>query len=772
MKNYILLFVLLIYSNWSISQCSVTISTLTTNVECGDCFILSADGVAEDTLLSENFDNNQLGAGWAANQVPMFTNPCGPPPNNSPTCWFGDQQTQPRYVETIDYDVTCGGNLCWLMKYAVQGSAGPQNSCEGPDQPNEGVKLQYSLNGGLTWVLIADHPPLNGGTNFFQTNWNTYCQPIPAAAQTLSTRFRWYQAQGSNAGFDHWGIDDVIVTAIDCDSYYYDWTVDGNVNTSDTTLCLTESTEDYSVIYTNGIDDTCSATITMNGELFPDFTFFAPCEGEEVTLTNTSLGIFNNSKWIFQNGMDTIVSQNAIYTFPPGSSLDVELFIEDLNGSCTGTITNTIVETPKLEIVVNNQVDVTCYTGEDGIATVGVTEGTAPYTYVWTNSLSTASTADDLAFGTTTVTVTDTHGCVITETVNIDQPDPLSISNISPDTIICIDDPVDLFVLGSGGSSPYIFSWIENGQVVAMGTNVNVTPTSASTIYGVVLSEQCISPTDTAYVTVNYPGELDPTLLPDITGGCYPVEINFTNSTNTSEVIDNTIWTYSDGDIDTVIGVNNISHEFSLGVWGVDMEIVSERGCRYYKSYTDLIEGYSYPEADFYVNPNPVSIFESTVIAYAEKGNDINSYEWFAEGANPDYSSIQNPKFEYPKVIKNYPLVLVVQNSYGCNDTVKKLVRVENVVTIFAPNTFTPDGDGLNDTWKPSLLGVDTQNYQLQIFNRWGETVFESLDSDGVWDGTYGGKLVKEGSYLWIIRAFDFENDNKHEFNGAVNILR
>ncbi|PWH81438.1 T9SS type B sorting domain-containing protein [Brumimicrobium oceani] len=769
MKKIILFIATIFTANFAISQCDIDINTATTSIDCGNTFVLTAVGTSQISLLDENFNNSTLASGWIPNQPVMFSNPCGAPPDGSPSAWFGNSQPHPRFLETTDYDVTCGGDICFMMKYATQGGSG---SCEGPELTSEGVDLQYSLNSGATWVSIAYHPPLNGGYDAYQTTWNQYCYAIPAAAQTTSTRFRWIQGGSHGANNDHWGIDDVLISALNCAVYYYDWAVDGTQNTADTVITQSVNSKTYNVIYTNGIDDTCSASITIDASLSPDFDYFAPCEGEQVTFTNISTGPFTNAKWIFLNGTDTIQAPSATYTFPPGSNMDVELYIEDSVGSCTGTVTKTVVETPKLQLSVDNQVDVTCNEGEDGIVTVGVSEGTSPYTYSWSNSVSTGATADDLAFGPTTVTVVDSNGCTISETVNIDQPEPLVISNVSPDTVICIDDPVDLFAVGSGGSTAYIYEWSENGQVVANGSNVTVTPTSASTEYMLVLSEQCGSPQDTAYVTVNYPDELIPALTPDITGGCYPVAIDFTNSTNTNEVIDYTVWDYTDGNIDTIAGSGNAVHEFDLGVWGVNMEIVSERGCRYFRSYTDLIEGYPYPEANFYVNPNPVSIFESTVTAYGESSGDIVSYQWFAEEADPDYSSIQNPTLEYPSEIKNYPLILVVENGYGCTDTIQKLVRVENVVTIFTANTFTPDGDGLNDTWKPNLLGIDTQNFRLEVFNRWGETVFESQDPDGEWDGTYGGKLVKAGTYMWVIRVNDFENDNKHEFNGSVNVLR
>ncbi len=262
-----LLAVSLFFSYTAKSQCSVTIQAANDTVDCGSCFDLTAEGEAQDTLLNEDFNNSSLGPGWSSNQTVMYTNPCGAPPDNSPSAWFGDSQTQPRVLETIDYDMSCGGDICYMMKYSVQGGSG---SCEGPDQPNEGVDLQYSTDGGATWTSIFYHTVVGGGTDPYQTSWNQYCQEIPPGAQTPSTRFRWYQDAGSGAGFDHWGIDDVAVLGTICGTYYYDWFADGTTNSADTNLCLSQNVDTYDVIFTDGLSDTCSASIDIYSAMAPN----------------------------------------------------------------------------------------------------------------------------------------------------------------------------------------------------------------------------------------------------------------------------------------------------------------------------------------------------------------------------------------------------------------------------------------------------------------------------------------------------------------------
>src|SRR5690606_17022812 len=106
---------------------------------------------------------------------------------------------------------------------------------------------------------------------------------------------------------------------------------------------------------------------------------------------------------------------------------------------------------------------------------------------------------------------------------------------------------------------------------------------------------------------------------------------------------------------------------------------------------------------------------------------------------------------------------------HGCQDTITRIVNVVPEVLIFVPNSFTPDGDQFNQQWRISIEGIDTYNFHLQVFNRWGEQVWESYDPSIPWDGTYNGQPVPFGTYSWVIEAKDAVNDDKHTWNGHVN---
>jgi gliding motility-associated-like protein len=89
------------------------------------------------------------------------------------------------------------------------------------------------------------------------------------------------------------------------------------------------------------------------------------------------------------------------------------------------------------------------------------------------------------------------------------------------------------------------------------------------------------------------------------------------------------------------------------------------------------------------------------------------------------------------------------------------------------PNAFTPNGDGLNDRFRP-VLACALEDYRFSVFNRWGQVVFSSTDPAGGWDGTLAGKAQEKGAYLWTLEAIvlDRGRSGVQSLSGSVTLLR
>ena len=124
----------------------------------------------------------------------------------------------------------------------------------------------------------------------------------------------------------------------------------------------------------------------------------------------------------------------------------------------------------------------------------------------------------------------------------------------------------------------------------------------------------------------------------------------------------------------------------------------------------------------------------------------------------------------------SYAVELTVYNEYGCWDKAVQLIVVDDQFDLYVPNTFTPDGDFINEVFLPQLLGKDLiQFYEFKVFDRWGIKVFETNDPDEPWLGDFrdnGSYYVQDDVYIWQIKARLFGTDESRYFYGHVTQLR
>ncbi len=190
-------------------------------------------------------------------------------------------------------------------------------------------------------------------------------------------------------------------------------------------------------------------------------------------------------------------------------------------------------------------------------------------------------------------------------------------------------------------------------------------------------------------------------------------------------------------------------------------------GCTF--EYVELISinVWESPEANFYYNPDPATQAELTEFIDISHGNPVY-WEWYIEGDM--ISNDERPTHVFDEQGEFYVTEIIVDEN-GCSDTITLPVEVIGDFTVYVPNAFTPDGSGYNNTFKPIMYNVQEEDYKFQIFNRWGELIFEADFLDAEWDGQYNGDFVADGVYIYKIIVKD-NRDQKHEYIGNVTLLR
>src|SRR5690606_2626918 len=121
-------------------------------------------------------------------------------------------------------------------------------------------------------------------------------------------------------------------------------------------------------------------------------------------------------------------------------------------------------------------------------------------------------------------------------------------------------------------------------------------------------------------------------------------------------------------------------------------------------------------------------------------------------------------------LVGTYTVSLMIENSGGCQSSAVHEVCVKDATRIIAPTAFSPNGDGINDVFRVRTLGVD--EYDLSIFNSWGERVFHTSNPDAGWDGSYRDKPMPLDAYMYVIRYRNMELNKREMLTGNVTLIR
>lgn len=251
--------------------------------------------------------------------------------------------------------------------------------------------------------------------------------------------------------------------------------------------------------------------------------------------------------------------------------------------------------------------------------------------------------------------------------------------------------------------------------------------------------------------------------------GCEALPVQFYNqSTYGSNSTHN--WLFSNGVVSNASDSVEVLFEHA-GLYTVELIITTDNLCSNNLMLTDYIEVFPKPTAAFQANPNKIYSDDPSLNLVNESILGTSFLWSFGDG---NISTLPNPSHTYPAgIVGGFDIWLYVTSSHGCLDSTRRTIEIADQLLYFIPNAFTPDNDQFNNTFLPIMTaGFEPDSYSFSIYNRWGELIFETRDTNVGWDGTFKGKVLPIGQYTWILKLTDDSSDEKYTDTGHLNLIR
>ncbi|MBK5284457.1 MAG: gliding motility-associated C-terminal domain-containing protein, partial [Bacteroidia bacterium] len=252
---------------------------------------------------------------------------------------------------------------------------------------------------------------------------------------------------------------------------------------------------------------------------------------------------------------------------------------------------------------------------------------------------------------------------------------------------------------------------------------------------------------------------------PVFSDGCAPVSVQF-NDASVSPAGSNYFWTFGGNGTSSL--QNPLVNFTQAGNYTVTLTVTAPGGCSASFS-TSAVHVYAQPVASFVIAP--LSSFIGRLISfYDQTVPSTGTWNWNF-GDNSGTSTLQNPTYTYSDT-GTFTISLIIITPDGCIDSASSTILIRDFeYALWVPNTFTPNGDGVNDLFITQGIGVD--KFEMTIYDRWGLQVFHTNNWGDAWNGRMNdsGEKCQMGVYVYTITAFDNEGKVNH-YVGKVTLLR
>jgi hypothetical protein len=398
--------------------------------------------------------------------------------------------------------------------------------------------------------------------------------------------------------------------------------------------------------------------------------------------------------------------------------------------------------------------------GNDGTISITASGGTPGYTYSVNNGTTfqpgSSFTVPDGNYGN--ILIKDNNQCVTTTSVVVDRIDNMFLDILPDDTTVCEESSVT--IIPQTNTQTNIFSWSSDTAPL-------------STIANPAAQNAVITPQDTAVyvlhatwgvcerwdtITINMLHKPIPDAGPD-SAICFDRQEAWIRGTagNLSGTVN-----YSWSPAANVLSPNSQNSDVLINnTTTFTLTVTDNYGCNY--AVTDQVVIAKQPPVPAFAGNDTITPTGVPIRLQASGGA---SYLWSPA------SVLDNPTAYSPiaTIVNDTRFVVIVTDIAGCIGSDTVFVKVYDGPTYYVPNAFSPNGDGLNDVFRPIPSGIVSTEY-FRIFNRFGQPVFETNKWLMGWDGNYKGRTQPIGNYIWVIKGTDI-NGKVIEKKGYVVLIR
>jgi gliding motility-associated-like protein len=503
--------------------------------------------------------------------------------------------------------------------------------------------------------------------------------------------------------------------------------------------------------------DTTTAVVYVYPGLAPDFDATGMCVNKPTVFTDRTTiqsGAVNSWRWDFGEPStlaDVANTQHSTYTYPVTGVKEVRLMVTTTDG-CRDTVYKPITIFDKPPVMLSFKDTLICV--NDAVQLQA--SGTGNFTWSPSVNMINGSTASPTVSPATTTWYyvdLDVDGCKNRDSVLVRVVDHVTLQMMS-DTSICRGDTIQLHIV----SDALQYNWISaTGEIMnPFVKNPLVITTPVRSAYQVTAVIGGCSTSGSVNVnTIPYPSAnagTDTTI-------CY----------NTPALLygasDGSSWQWSPAPtLSNASSLNPIARPTAL-ITPYVLTVFDNRGCP--KPGRDTVVVTMLPKIKPFAGRDTVVVMNQPLQLNASGGV---KYVW-SPSQNLSDPLIGNPVALFKEPSEGIRYKVFVYNEAGCFDTASfKITVFATGPTVFVPTGFTPNNDGRNDILIPVAVGMKYIQ-QFSIYNRWGQLVFSTNASGQGWDGRIGGQFQGPNSYVWMVKAVDY-NGKAYFLKGMVTLIK